>query len=1227
MDINDNQQINTFLKGMNTDVSDALIDSSQYRYAENVRLVTNTDSNTGELRLVDGTTIKKDSFYQLVSSWRNTDDLEIIYLNSIRTCVVCIVRNNTQSNWCIFSSLNEAETWNLVFGPCNTIIWTDVAAISGVLRWETSNNIKLYFTDNTGQRPIMVTNLVDPTQQSVYTDIKYLTGYQNQQLPAAKVYVLDNTGGTLKAAKVQYLYRVYKQSGASSTISPLSNIVPLYKNNTSGYRQGQSSSHSCNIIINNSFTGVDKIQIYRINYIQNGQEPTVSLIYDDYIGQEQDINIIDDGSYIREISKDGLLSLNQLIIYPKLIESKENYLFAANLKYATDNFDEYLNSQNVKSKIHIYPYKSDTYDTLTIKNESSIEKQKPTLRRGETYHYGVIFYNKDGASSSVYPFPEDVVVPALEQSDIQFEQDNINSETICKIKRMGVQFHIDPIENCVGYEIVRCSRRTENKKVLFQGILGCAIEQTWNVDNSTDITKGEDVSGKTCPSGFITLKNTLLYSGNNEVKTTCCAIAKSTKKVLQFVCPEYLYQKDDVQNVLSAYESELEIRRVISYKSRYISDEGSQDTRYHVSTEYSPGGTLFTVRDGAQRWSNYTSIPQRIHSSSVENIITNHVVPADHVSLEYQWGHANIDQLQYPEVPKYNTFSKDGVIRFQDDTTLLDTTEFINWTAPMLLHESSDENSDMYEYFDKDNDVHPDQDDADFTKYAYPIGTGGECILIKTVGDEITPIESGGGVSPITIVNIVKNPIGYTNEQKNVYYSFGNYYNTSQQWVSEGVVFDGDAFFQVMNYNASHYWDDGKFNSRFKNTTIYSVPIETDIDLRAHTGYRFVDTNVPSRRYKIQDDVWDQQSTPSYEYNTAYSSEPYIMPYTYTKYNVTSDNNCDVRIHYSGLKENNQDIDEWLHFSAFDYMDVDTRFGEITQLKLFKDKLLYWQNNAFGVIGSNERTVLNDTDENQIVLGTGGVLQRYDYLSTLYGMKPNQFADTQSNSTLYWWDGYNKEILAYSGDKQVIPLGTIKSIRNYLNKNTENKKPHLSYDVKYKEVINSVVNNESVIYNEQIEQFTAVYKFMPLFSTIVNSNIYISNKTSLYTYNKNNGSSSSLFNIPALPKLQYVVNKNNTYVKTFDISLFGGRVYGGDEGLDNLTFTFNTPLKQHSTGSGRNLITNREYDFRLDIPRNNNDAFGGRMRGKTMQCELKSSSNSNDFSLQYIITKYRMSWS
>ena len=55
MDINNNQQINTFGKGMNTDTSDMYISNEQYRYAENLRYITNKGSNSGELRLIEGT--------------------------------------------------------------------------------------------------------------------------------------------------------------------------------------------------------------------------------------------------------------------------------------------------------------------------------------------------------------------------------------------------------------------------------------------------------------------------------------------------------------------------------------------------------------------------------------------------------------------------------------------------------------------------------------------------------------------------------------------------------------------------------------------------------------------------------------------------------------------------------------------------------------------------------------------------------------------------------------------------------------------------------------------------------------------------------------------------------------------------------------------------------------------------------------------------------------------
>ena len=202
MDINDNQQINTFLKGMNTDVSDALIESSQYRYAENLRLVTNTDSNGGELHLIDGTIVRCGGFNSRMSNALSTDKIEILYLTSIRDYVIVIVRNNSKTplEWSILVSNDKGYTFNEIFGPCTDPIWTDTVAISGVCRYESDKNVKLYFTDNTGRHGIM-SRLIDADHQTRTTDIAELTGYQDTSLKQLSVSISD-TPGQLKAARV-----------------------------------------------------------------------------------------------------------------------------------------------------------------------------------------------------------------------------------------------------------------------------------------------------------------------------------------------------------------------------------------------------------------------------------------------------------------------------------------------------------------------------------------------------------------------------------------------------------------------------------------------------------------------------------------------------------------------------------------------------------------------------------------------------------------------------------------------------------------------------------------------------------------------------------------------------------------------------------------------------------------------------------------------------------------
>ena len=51
-------------------------------------------------------------------------------------------------------------------------------------------------------------------------------------------------------------------------------------------------------------------------------------------------------------------------------------------------------------------------------------------------------------------------------------------------------------------------------------------------------------------------------------------------------------------------------------------------------------------------------------------------------------------------------------------------------------------------------------------------------------------------------------------------------------------------------------------------------------------------------------------------------------------------NNC--RIVSSEAKSNNEMLDSWTKFKVANYLDVDTKYGPITNLKAFKNKLYYW---------------------------------------------------------------------------------------------------------------------------------------------------------------------------------------------------------------------------------------------------------------------------------------------
>jgi hypothetical protein len=138
----------------------------------------------------------------------------------------------------------------------------------------------------------------------------------------------------------------------------------------------------------------------------------------------------------------------------------------------------------------------------------------------------------------------------------------------------------------------------------------------------------------------------------------------------------------------------------------------------------------------------------------------------------------------------------------------------------------------------------------------YPVGTTGECVLFKT-STEIAQdysyyrknretdnyLNAQYGPFVITIADIKKSAIPYGGsseyaKRNSVYYSFGDVFNNSMS-EAEHTITSGDCYIRMFKYNALHAWFDATYSLAHKMSTVYCVPLFTDIDLHGESGFTY----------------------------------------------------------------------------------------------------------------------------------------------------------------------------------------------------------------------------------------------------------------------------------------------------------------------------------------------------------------------------------------------------
>lgn len=1226
MDTNQNlEQVNTFDGGMNLDTSDALLQNNQYRYAENLRFVSHDTDNTGEIQPIKNAEL------------RFTLDDIIIATTQIRDYAIFITVDK-DNYWSIWTINKNNSNRKKIFGPCKNALGNSVSLVS---RWETDKDVKLYIAD--GKHQLMYINILHTDYDkngNPPTNIKYVLSTAKVILTQPEVQE-SNTSGSLEPAVVQYTYRLYKDGGSVTEWAPISKPITLIKDDGRGYAKEETTDKSIYVSINIDDTaGLDKIQIIRITHVQNGQDPQIYCIYD---GKFID-HILDAGQNVVSFSKSEFQkSYTYDAIIPHEIESKGDYLFAGNVRDLQDEIDSQWAGIDFTNREYI---DIDWYQEETPKYQLNIDgtirdgEAVPSLMPGETYRYGIILYDKDGRKSSVkhvcdITIPQYTDVYEIKRDDSQYYFDWDSDRIVTRwgvayydIKPIGVNIKIKKsIENCSKYEIVRCIRTIDQKRILYQGISGLP-EKIESVNKMFHPGLLSDIDNKKY------IKNTLL-----------------------FACPEYSYLPEETKAVLknrsiqitdvANYEINILGRRVYGYGTdnniymRYKVGQNVQDLYNTFGATI--GATVYpdnTYEVYLWERSNYRKIFD-FHERQISGSIT--FIPPYKKCSEITRKQIRVEDIQFVDSVKPDTnIYKNGV------------------SQPVY--------SDIVAY----------------DQYSYPIGEntfinftyisnviidgvagtqtgecGGNLILFKLNEDssvytpkpeDLIPTPSSANynnLGRICIKNVINNEYkGYEVDANNsTFYSFGNILQSDK---NDEVIYDGDTYIQVFLYTATHAFQQDVY-SQDSVCTIYAIPIQSSINIFAQHGATIKDVQIDNN-FLYQDYAGSmfggkyQQSKDAYLYNTGYNVDPTLISYTPVYRSEIYTGFYDTRVKHSNKKDNGELFDNWLHFDANATLDVDTRFGQITHLKLFKDSLMFWQKDATGVLSVNERTIVQDTDNTSILLGTGGVLQRFDYITTKYGMAPNDRSETQSQNYLYWWDRSRKEILNYTVGQAPTPLTEAKNVRSYILNNRNIGTPHLAYYGKYNEIIMSVVQYIPIVYNDSIQCFTGFYDYTFTDSLNFDTDTWV-------TYNKSVLSIDSDEYMEAY--LTYIVNKNSSVVKTFDNVRFGISSTDNDyetgvdyklpdeEDVGKFKFRFKTAGQYSSEDVN---ITTREFDYRFAVPRaqvyDNKkheyvtpkpyEDYGRRMRGKYMLTEITvpelERRRNHAISIQYIITKFRISY-
>lgn len=273
----------------------------------------------------------------------------------------------------------------------------------------------------------------------------------------------------------------------------------------------------------------------------------------------------------------------------------------------------------------------------------------------------------------------------------------------------------------------------------------------------------------------------------------------------------------------------------------------------------------------------------------------------------------------------------------------------------------------------------------------------------------------------------------------------------------------------------------------------------------------------------------------------------------------------DCRVWRSENKIDGELIESWSIYKAGAFKDVESAYGPLNNLVVFQDKLYFIQDKGFGTLQVDEQKLITDAQgESDLVLGSTGLLERYDYISTKTGTK-HQFSMSVSDYTMIWFDTLARKLMRYKpGELQ--PVSDIRGYHAFLYQETDGiiqtddnpyifQGVHSTYDYRFNEFYMTFVQPSNVlrdgrtmppnpftlVFNELFDGFVGRYTHHPT--------VYINDKSNIFSIPANLDtplSPSSMYvhhygdysvfydEAPAQSTISFVINESPTIEKVLN---------------------------------------------------------------------------------------------